>query len=87
MEDIIEIDGVVIQTLPGAKFNVELENGHRITAVLNGKLRTNKINIITGDRIKCELSPYDITKGRICWRYLPPKTAASATASEKQEKQ
>ena len=67
-EDQIEISGVVIETLPYTMFKVELENGHIITAHISGKMRKNNIRIITGDKVKVELTPYDLTKGRITYR-------------------
>ncbi|MBE6012232.1 translation initiation factor IF-1 [Anaeropeptidivorans aminofermentans] len=66
--DVIEVEGKVIEKLPNAIFLVELENGHRITAHLSGKLRMNFIRIIPGDKVLIEMSPYDLTKGRIIWR-------------------
>ena len=66
--DVIELEGKVIEKLPNAMFEVELENGHRILAHLSGKLRMNYIRILPGDRVKVELSPYDLSKGRITWR-------------------
>lgn len=67
-EDIIEVEGTVVEKLPNAEFQVELENGHTITAHLSGKLRMNYIRIIPGDKVLLEMSPYDLTKGRIVWR-------------------
>ena len=67
-EDIIEVEGVVIEALPNTMFSVELENGHRLLAHISGKLRMNYIKILPGDKVKLELSPYDLTKGRIVWR-------------------
>lgn len=67
-EDIIEVDGVVVEALPNAEFIVELENGHKLHAHISGKLRMNYIKILPGDKVKLELSPYDLTKGRITWR-------------------
>ena len=67
-EDIIEVEGVVAEALPNAIFKVELENGHQVLAHISGKLRMNYIKILPGDRVKLELSPYDITRGRITWR-------------------
>ena len=64
----IELEGVVVEKLPNATFKVELENGHQITAVISGKLRTNFIKILPGDKVTVEMSPYDLTKGRITWR-------------------
>ena len=67
-EDVIEIEGTVVETLPNTKFKVELENGHQILAHISGKLRMNYIKILPGDKVKVELSPYDLTRGRITWR-------------------
>jgi len=64
----IEVEGTVLEKLPSATFNVELENGHKIVAHLSGKLRMNFIRIIPGDKVLIEMSPYDLTKGRIIWR-------------------
>ena len=67
-QDMIEIEGIVAEALPNATFRVELENGHKILAHISGKLRTNYIRIITGDKVTVEMSPYDLTRGRITWR-------------------
>ena len=67
-QDMIEIDGTVVEALPNATFQVELENGHKIRAHISGKLRMNYIRILPGDKVKVEMSPYDLTKGRITWR-------------------
>ena len=67
-EDVIEVDGTVVETLPNTNFKVELENGHQILARISGKLRMNYIKILPGDKVKVELSPYDLTRGRITWR-------------------
>ena len=67
-EDVIEVEGVVSEALPNTLFNVKLENGHEILAHISGKLRMNYIKILPGDKVKVELSPYDLTKGRITWR-------------------
>ena len=67
-EDVIEVEGTVIEKLPSATFLVELENEHRIIAHISGKLRMNFIRIIPGDKVLIEMSPYDLTKGRIIWR-------------------
>ena len=67
-EDVIEFDGVVEEVLPNTVFLVRLSNGHVITAYLSGKLRTHFIKILEGDKVKIEMSPYDLTKGRITWR-------------------
>ena len=67
-EDVIEIEGTVIEALPNANFQVELANGHKILAHVSGKLRMNYIRIVPGDKVTVEISPYDLTKGRITWR-------------------
>ena len=67
-EDNIELDGLVIETLPNTTFKVKLENDHIITAHISGKMRKNYIRILTGDKVKVEMSPYDLTKGRITFR-------------------
>lgn len=67
-EDVIETEGKVVEILPSANFKVELANGKIITAYLSGKLRMNYIKILEGDTVKVELSPYDLTKGRVIWR-------------------
>lgn len=66
--DVIETEGKVIEVLPSAQFKVQLANGHVILAYLSGKLRMNYIRVLEGDKVKIELSPYDLTKGRITWR-------------------
>ena len=66
--DVIEEEGTVLEKLPNAMFSVELENGHQILAHISGKLRMNFIRIIPGDKVKIEMSPYDLSKGRITWR-------------------
>lgn len=67
-DDVIETEGKVVEALPNAMFKVRLSNGHVITAYIAGKLRMNYIRIIEGDTVKLEMSPYDLTKGRITWR-------------------
>jgi len=67
-EDIIELEGTVVEALPNAMFQVELENGHKVLAHISGKLRMNYIRILPGDKVTLEMSPYDLTKGRITWR-------------------
>lgn len=67
-EDVIELEGTVVETLPNTTFKVELENGHQILAHISGKLRINYIKILPGDKVKVEVSPYDLTRGRITWR-------------------
>ena len=68
IEDVIEIEGIVVEKLPNAMFKVELENGHQVLAHISGKLRKNFIRILPGDKVTMEMSPYDLTKGRITWR-------------------
>jgi translation initiation factor IF-1 len=68
-DDVIAMDGTVVDALPNALFTVELENGHKILGHISGKMRTNYIRIVPGDRVMVELSPYDLTKGRIVFRY------------------
>ena len=66
--DVIELEGVVVEALPNAQFQVELPNGHQILAHISGKLRMNFIRILPGDKVTLEMSPYDLTRGRITWR-------------------
>ena len=66
--DVIEVEGKVLEALPNAQFQVELANGHKILAHISGKLRMNFIRILPGDKVTVEISPYDLTKGRITWR-------------------
>ena len=66
--DVIEVEGIVTEALPNAIFKVKLENGHEILGHISGKLRMNYIRILPGDKVTVELSPYDLTKGRITWR-------------------
>jgi translation initiation factor IF-1 len=67
-EEQIEMEGTIVDTLPNTMFRVELDNGHVVTAHISGKMRKNYIRILTGDRVKVELTPYDLTKGRITYR-------------------
>ena len=67
-EDVIEIEGTGVESLPNAQFRVELPNGHQLLAHISGKLRMNFIRILPGDKVTLEMSPYDLTKGRITWR-------------------
>ena len=67
-DDVIEVEGTVVESLPNAMFQVELENGHKVLAHISGKLRMNFIRILPGDKVTLELSPYDLTRGRITWR-------------------
>ena len=68
-EDAIEVTGSVVETLPNAMFRVELENGHKVLAHISGKMRMHFIKILPGDKVTIELSPYDLTRGRIVYRY------------------
>lgn len=67
-EDIIELEGTVVEAMPNATFKVEIQGGHIILAHISGKLRMNFIRILPGDKVTVEMSPYDLTKGRITWR-------------------
>ena len=67
-DDVIEVEGTVIESMPNAVFKVELENGHVVTAHISWKLRMHYIQILPGDKVKLELSTYDLSKGRITWR-------------------
>jgi translation initiation factor IF-1 len=68
-QDLIEFEGRVVEPLPNAMFRVELENGHKVLAHVSGKIRMNFIRILPGDKVTVELSPYDLTRGRIVYRY------------------
>ena len=68
-DDVIEVDGKVVDTMPNAMFTVELENGHQVLATISGKIRKNYIRILPGDKVQVELSPYDLTRGRITYRF------------------
>lgn len=68
-KDVIEVEGLVVENLPNAMFKVELENGHEILAHVSGKIRMNYIRILPGDKVTVEMSPYDLTRGRITYRY------------------
>lgn len=68
-EEAIKVDGTIVETLPNASFRVELENGHKVLAHISGKMRMHFIKILPGDKVTVELSPYDLTRGRIIYRY------------------
>ena len=68
-EDVVEVQGTIVETLPNAMFRVELENGHRVLAHISGKMRMHFIKILPGDKVTVELSPYDLTRGRITYRF------------------
>lgn len=67
-EDVIEVEGIVVDALPNARFKVKLENGHEVLAHISGKLRQHYIKILPGDKVTMELTPYDLSQGRITWR-------------------
>jgi len=67
-EELIEVEGIILEALPNAMFRVELDNGHKVLAHISGKIRMHFIRILPGDRVKLELSPYDLTRGRIIFR-------------------
>ncbi len=67
-EDLIEVDGVVLEALPDTNFRVQLENGHVILAYSAGKMKKNRIRVLEGDKVRVEMTPYDLSKGRISWR-------------------
>ena len=79
-DDVIEFEGTISETLPNTMFRVKLENGHEIIAHISGRMRKNYIRILTGDRVKVEMTPYDLTKGRITFRHLPGRPASAASA-------
>ena len=76
-EDLIEMAGEVLEVLPDARYRVKLENGHELIAYTNGKMRKHHIRILAGDKVSLELSPYDITKGRITFRHIDGRPAAA----------
>ncbi len=72
-DDVVEVDGTITESLPNAMFRVQLENGHGVLAHISGKIRQKFIRIVPGDKVKLELSQYDLTRGRITWRYPSQK--------------
>ena len=72
-EELVEYEGLVKEVLPDTHFLVELSNGHRLIAYMSGKMKTNHIRILAGDKVKVEMSPYDLSKGRISYRFLAKK--------------
>ena len=84
-DDSIEFEGTILETLPNTVFRVKLENGHVVTAHISGRMRKNYIRILTGDKVKIEMTPYDLTKGRITFRHLerrgPPPTNSGSGGS------
>ena len=77
-EDLIEMAGHVLEVLPDSRYRVKLENGHELIAYTSGKMRKNHIRILAGDKISLELSPYDLSKGRITFRYIEGRSSTSA---------
>jgi translation initiation factor IF-1 len=78
-EDLIEMQGVVDEVLPDTRYRVTLQNGHTVTAYSGGKMRKHSIRILAGDKVTLEMSPYDLTKGRITFRHLEPRTGAPSS--------
>ncbi|MBE0433042.1 translation initiation factor IF-1 [candidate division WOR-3 bacterium] len=68
-KDLIQTEGTILETLPNAMFRVELDNGHKVLAHVSGKMRMSYIKILPGDRVLLEITPYDLSRGRIVWRY------------------
>lgn len=77
-EDLIEMSGQVLEVLPDARYRVKLDNGHELVAYTNGKMRKHHIRILAGDKVSLELSPYDLTKGRITFRHIEGRPPAGA---------
>ena len=82
-EDLIETEGSILETLPNAMFRVRLENGHCVLAHISGKIRMHYIKIIPGDKVKVELSPYDLSRGRITYRFSRDNSSAPKEGSRK----
>jgi translation initiation factor IF-1 len=82
-DDKIELEGIVVEALPNTQFMVQLENGHRVLAYLSGKMRKYYIRILLGDKVRVELTPYDLTRGRITYRYK--KRGASASGEDEED--
>lgn len=78
-EDLIEMSGQVLEVLPDARYRVKLDNGHELIAYTNGKMRKHHIRILAGDKVSLELSPYDLTKGRITFRHIEGRSAPTTT--------
>ena len=79
-EELIEMQGIVNEVLPDTRFRVTLDNGHELVAYSAGKMKKNRIRILAGDRVSLELSPYDLTKGRITFRHLEPRAGGAPQA-------
>lgn len=82
-EELIEMQGVVDEILPDSRFRVTLENGHSLVAYSGGKMRKNHIRILAGDAVSLELSPYDLSKGRITFRHLAPRSGSAVAAPKR----
>lgn len=82
-EDLIEMAGEVLEVLPDARYRVKLENGHELIAYTNGKMRKHHIRILAGDKVSLELSPYDLTKGRITFRHIDGRPAAAPSPARR----
>lgn len=85
-EELIEMHGKVEEVLPDSRFRVTLENGHSVMAYTGGKMRKHSIRILAGDRVSLEVSPYDLTKGRITFRHLEPRTGGGSASRPPQRK-
>lgn len=77
-EELIEMQGVVMEVLPDSRFRVTLDGGHNLIAYMGGKMRTHRIRVLAGDKVSLEMSPYDLSKGRITFRHLEGRAAAAA---------
>jgi translation initiation factor IF-1 len=84
-EELIEMRGLVEEVLPDSRFRVTLENGHTLTAYTGGKMRKHHIRILAGDKVSLELSPYDLTKGRITFRHLEPRSGGAPMSSPRRK--
>ncbi|MDH5204472.1 MAG: translation initiation factor IF-1 [Hylemonella sp.] len=83
-EELIEMQGVVNEVLPDSRFRITLDNGHTLVAYTGGKMRKHHIRILAGDKVSLELSPYDLSKGRITFRHLPPRTGGAPASARRQ---
>ena len=82
-EDLIEMQGVVMEVLPDTRFRVTLENGHMLVAYSGGKMRKNHIRVLAGDKVSVEMSPYDLSKGRVTFRHIEGRTSAVRTPRQR----
>lgn len=80
-EELIEMQGKVMEVLPDSRYRITLDNGHCLVAYTGGKMRKHHIRILAGDKVSVELSPYDMDKGRITFRHLPPRTGGASSAA------